>query len=1096
MKLIHAPQTSGGLASSIIGYLVRHRTAVNLLLTLIVVAGIAAGLRIKVEQLPDVSVETAEVTIAWPGVNPAKVDKAIVSRVEPKLLAVKGVKTATAVAREGVASFSLEFEPRTDMASAIDAVKSAVAQVRDLPDGVGEPVVRRDGYSQGVADVVISGRAGTDLLERYAEELRTRLNQRGVTNTSLDGISDPEIRVDVRPQAVERYGLSLHAVAEAIRLETGVQNVGEINDGAARIRTAGRPLTAGAISSAAVRTLPNGAKLRVSDIASVTEETLDREVAVYHQGQPAVILKVSRDASGDPIRMQHQVEAAVAELTPTLPPGISVFLAHAQAGEIAGGLMPLVTNGLAGFAIVFALLFLFLNARSALWIAAAVPVAFAATLALMYTAGVSINMISLFALIIALGAVVGQAIILGERADRLARQGMNAAEAAPRAVERLSAPVISAALTAIIAFASLWAIGDGWGHMLSDMPLTVTAAVVASLVVSFLIVPARMRRALRSTGPSAIDLPSEYVNRVFSWFAERLFRPLMRMAVKLKYPVVAAAALLLAVSVSPLLDGSIAWRFFSAPDQSAIHANVAMREGATRAHTKAAVTELERALDTVSDRYLKAFGAYPVKRALAKNGGPVARGLMGSDTKDPVQLAGYDVELIASNERTYSAAKFAADWEAEVRPKAMLETLAIRAENLGPAEPGVGIRLTGSDETALKAAADALKSRLAKYPNVRSLEDDLAYDKPEFAVALTPKGEALGFTMENVARVLRDRLDGVEAVTLSNGSREIVARVQLETGETAPAFLTQSTLTIPGGGGLVSLNEIATISEARGFSSIRRENGERRVVVTGELAGDAGAAKAVIAALRHEVLPGLSSQFGVDWSLEGAPAEEHTFIYGAVMALTVALVGIYGVLAWVLGSWTRPLLVMSMIPLGLVGATWGHWVNGMPMGMFSVVAAIGMSGLIINAAVLLVTAVDERARRQDMIGAIIDGACERLRAIFLLTIATVGGLAPLLLDTSSEVLFLKPAVITLAYGLGIGMPLVLMVVPAALAIRHAVAMSLKSLRRYGEVRRRLRAAGSAGAAKPGERPEAVDAPAPLRPIEGGPVFPGRPALAA
>lgn len=1052
MSPLNAPRNN---STSVIGYFVRHRTAANLLLVLVVVAGIAAGLRIRAQFFPDIPVETANVTIVWSGVGPKEMDEAIVSRVEPKLRAIEGVKTATAVAREGAATFRLEFEPGWDMATAMDEVKAAIDEVRDLPEDAEEAVIKRGRWSDSVTDVVISGEVGIGLLERYVEELKTKLFKAGVTNTVVDGISDPEIRIDVRPEALERYGLTLQVVATAIGSETGTQPVGQIDEGAARIRTAAKPLTVEAVGAVAVRSLPDGTKLRVSDIANVVEEGLDREIAMYHQGRPAVVLNVYRDANGDAIRMQRQVENAVAELQPTLPKGVSVFLAHPRAQQIIDRLNLLIDNGISGLAVVVVLLFLFLNARTAIWVAAGIPVAMAATIALMFAFGYTFNMISLFALIICLGFVVDDAIIIGEHSDHLARQGLPPAEAATEAAERMAFPVFAAAITTVIAFAVLALIGGRFGRMLSDMPFTVAVVMLASLAESFLILPAHMRHALAHSGRrSVIDLPSEYVNRGFAWFLENAFRPFMRLVVRLKYPVLASAVLLLAISVSALMDRTVAWRFFSSPERPTVRANLAMMEGAARADTKAMIAELDRALQAVNERYAEKYGTAPVKMALAKVGGNTGRGLKGADTKEPDQLAGYDIELIDPDARPYSAAQFIADWEAEIRPVQLLETLALRGDRSGPGQDDISVRLAGADEAVLKAAAEALKASLAKYPNATGIEDDLAYDKPELVVTLTPKGEALGFTTATVARALRERLDGIEAVKLARGSREIVVKVRLPDSETGPAFLHQASLPIPNGG-FAALNEIANITEVHGFSSIRRENGLRRVTVTGDLGDDAAAAETIMTVLRDEMLPEISQRFGVEWSLGGLAEQEGDFFSEAATGFILALIGIYGVLAWVLSSWSRPIIILLVIPFGLIGAIWGHWVHDVPMSMFSIVGLIGMSGIIINDSIVLVTTVDERSPSQDMFSAIVDGTCDRLRAVFLTTATTVGGLAPLVFETSREALFLKPTVITLSYGLGFGMLLVLLVTPATLAIQHDIAMSLKSFRRYAKARRRI-----------------------------------------
>ncbi|MBU2581345.1 MAG: efflux RND transporter permease subunit [Alphaproteobacteria bacterium] len=1040
----------------ILSYFVQHRTAANLLLVLMIVAGLAASTRIRAQFFPDVAVEQIAVSIAWPGAGPAEMDEAVVARLEPQLRTVEGVKDVAAVSRTGSASITLEFNPSTDMSQALDDVKAAVDQVSDLPEDIDEPVIRPNRWRDRVTDVLVSGNVDVDALKRIAEEVRTELFRQGVTLVELDGISAPEIRIDVRPADLERYGLSLNDISEAIKAETGTLPVGEIERTGARVRAASRPLTAEALSDIAIRAGADGSKVLLRDVADVGNEGIDREIALYENGKAAVLLAVDRDAQGDALAIQAKVEKAVAAIQPTLTAGVEVKLVHPRAQAISDRLDILIKNGLSGLAVVIVLLFLFLSSRTAFWVTAGIPVAMAATIALMYAFGFTLNMVSLFALIICLGIVVDDAIVVGEHADHLARSGMPPEEAAASAARRMAAPVFAASITTVVAFAVLGLIGGRFGRMIADMPFTVAVVILASLVESFLILPAHMRHALaHNTGRSLLDLPSTYVNRGFDWFRENIFRRIVRTAVSLRYPVIATGLLLLSVSVGAVVDKTVRWQFFSSPERATIRANLAMLDSASRADTLAMVAELDRALKAVDERYAAKYGTAPVKVAIAKVGATSGRGLKSADTKEPDRLASYDIELIDPDDRTYSAFDFIQDWQDEIARHPLLETLALRGDRSGPGGDAIDVRLSGASETTLKAAAESLKAALARYPAATGIEDDMAYDRPELMIRLNAKGQALGFTTQSIAAALRQRLDGVEAVKLARDDSEVVAKVRLPNSELGASFMHQATLPMPAGG-FVALTEIATFEEIEGFSSIRRENGERRIQVSGDLSDDPEAAAETMAALRDTILPDVASSFGVRWTLGGLAEQENEFLSDATIGLFAALVGIYCILAWVFASWTRPLIVMLVIPFGLIGAIWGHWLHATPLSMFSVVGLIGMAGIIINDSIVLVTAIDEKTRTRDMLSSIIDGTADRLRAVMLTTLTTVGGLAPLLLETSRQAQFLKPTVITLAYGLGFGMLLVLILTPAMLAIQHDIAMQLKSFRRAPRLRARAK----------------------------------------
>jgi multidrug efflux pump subunit AcrB len=383
----------------------------------------------------------------------------------------------------------------------------------------------------------------------------------------------------------------------------------------------------------------------------------------------------------------------------------------------------------------------------------------------------------------------------------------------------------------------------------------------------------------------------------------------------------------------------------------------------------------------------------------------------------------------------------------EVTRHPMMEELSFRGWRAGPGGDSLSVQFSGSDAPTLKAAAEALKAAVLPFPEVSAVEDNLAYDKDELILTLTPQGHALGFTIDELGRVLRHRLNGIEAASYPDGPRSATIRVELPGDELQADFLDRTFLRSPAGA-YVPLADIVTVRVESGFSTIRRENGLRLVSVTGEISEDDPArATEIMAELETVILPEIAERHGVAWDLSGLAEQEGEFLSDARVGLIGALTGIYLVLAWIFASWTRPLVVMAVIPFGLIGAIWGHALWDTPMSMFSIVGLIGMSGIIINDSIVLVSTVDDYAKSRGLFPAIIDAAADRLRPVLLTTLTTVLGLAPLLYETSSQAQFLKPTVITLAYGLAFGMVLVLLVVPALLAAQSDIGRMLAALRR-------------------------------------------------
>jgi multidrug efflux pump subunit AcrB len=1035
-------------ASGLFSYFVRHPTVANLLLVILLSAGLFAIPNMRAQFFPDVIVDEVDVSVSWDGAGAEDVDAAIVQVLEPALLAVDGVLSSGATSREGRATIELEFEPGWDMARAADDVQQAVDAVNTLPEDADDPNVRRGGWRDRVTDVVVTGPVGVDQLARFADEFVVRLFAEGVTRTTIRGLAAPRTVIEVPAQNLIAHNVTLREIAQAIGAEVQADPAGDVAGAGARVRTGIEKRSADAISAIALRSFPDGSKLTVGDVALITVEGIDRNRSYFVGDDPAISVRVDRSAGGDAIGIQATVEKVAAELTASLPEGVSIDLIRTRSEAITGRLNILVDNAITGLALVVLLLFLFLNTRTAFWVAAGIPTALLAAIALMYAAGITINMISLFALIITLGIVVDDAIVVGEHADHLARRGLGHFEAAEGAAQRMALPVFSATLTTVIAFFGLVAIGGRFGDLIADIPFTVIMVLLASLVECFLILPNHMAHAAKhATKEYWYDYPSRIVNRGFRWFRETLFRPFLRLVIAGRYVVFAAALLALATQVTSFINGDVTWRFFNAPERGSVTGNFAMSPGATRDDTIAQMRLFQEATETLAKEYEERYGANPIVYVLAEVGGNAGRALPGADTKEPEQLGAVYIELIDADYRPYSSFAFIGDLQGRVPKHPLLETISFRGWRSGPGGDALDVQFFGADSQTLKDAAEDLKTAVLRYPEVSAVEDNLSYDKDELVLDLTPQGLALGFDIDSLGRVLRDRLGGIEAATYPVGPRSAEIRVELPEDELTADFIERMQLRTPGGA-YVPLADVVRVERRTGFSTVRRENGLRVVSVTGDISEDnAARAEEIVKALEEEILPKIATERQVDYRLSGLAEQENSFLADAQTGLTLVLLGIYLVLAWVFASWTRPIVVLAIVPFGLVGTIYGHVQWDVPLSMFTVVGLLGMTGIIINDSIVLVTQIDEYAKDRGLIPSIIDGTADRLRAVFLTTATTVLGLAPLLFETSSQAQFLKPTVITLVYGLGFGVVLVLLIVPALVAIQHDVANQMAALKR-------------------------------------------------
>ncbi len=1034
----------------VVSYFVRHRTIANLLLILMLVIGLVSVTKIRAQFFPDVILETVIVSAKWKGAGAEDIDNSIVGILEANLIAIESVESIDSFSTEGRARISVNFEPGIDMAKATEDVEDAVADSLDLPENMDSITVKRRKWRDRVTNVVISGAMPIEQLSRFADEFVQKLYKVGVTRTSTSGISSSIIRVSVPEANLVRHDITLRSIADIVRASTIENPAGEVTGSSARIKTGSDERSLEQIDQLIVLSSADGSKVLIGDIAKLELEGLARGNAYFKGDDPALMIRVDRGPEGDAINIQNLVQDVAEDLQRSLPKDVEIELSGKRADAIKNRLNILLKNGAQGLFFVLLLLFLFLSARTAFWVALGIPAAMLFAIGMMYLVGLTLNMISLFALILCLGIVVDDAIVVGEHADfRARRLGENPVQAAERSALRMGLPVFTATITTVLAFGGLVAVGGRFGSLIADIPFTVIVVLLASLAECFLILPNHMRHALAAKidKVSWYDWPSFKFNNGFRYVREKFFRPATKFSIFMRYPLIAGALALLAISLSLLISGEVKWRFFNSPETGRLTGNIAMLPTATREDTMDMLRELDRATLSVAKAFEDEHGVNPLTFALLQIGGNSGRSISGSETKDPDQLGSISVELIDADLRDYSSYAFVGALQGEVRRHPLLETLSFRNWTSGPGSDSISISLFGSDLVNLKSASESLISELSSFSEISGLEDNQAYDKDELILELKPKGNSLGFSIDKVGNELHHRLNGIEAASFLDGTRTSKIIVGLPKESLGADFIEKTHLR-SSDGTYVKLSDIVSVSSKFGFSSISRENGQRLIIVSGDLSEDDPEQASLISEqIREIILPNLEQRFGIATEWGGLAAQEKSFLNDAVIGFSLCLLGIYLTLTWVFESWLRPIVVMAIIPFGIIGTLWGHYLWNVPLSMFSIIGLIGMTGIIINDSIVLITTIDEYSKRKDLISAIIDATSDRLRPVLLTTLTTVLGLLPLLFETSKDAQFLKPTVITLVYGLGFGMFLVLFLVPAIVAIQLDIGRFMRASRR-------------------------------------------------
>jgi len=1030
---IPADDDDAGWTGGPIALFAKHRNAANLLLVMMVVAGIYALAKLNTQFLPDFGIDVVTVRVEWPGATAGDVDNNLVQAIEPEIRFINGVKRVRSSAFEGLTSIVIEFEAGSDMQSGLSDVESAISRIRTLPEDSKTPEISRIVRHETIMRVVLSGPYPESSLNAVAKRLRNGLLERGVDKVDLFGARDEEIIVEVPSATLRRLDLTLANIASQIRETSQDLPSGDIGNGRRQIRSLGLLTTARGIDGVEIKALADGRKVYLRDIARVTEGYDDDSATARRQGRRAVELNIQRSIDSDALILARLANTYLDEIAGTLPSNLVLEKFEFATDLLQDRIDLLVRNGAGGLIIVIVVLMIFLKGRVAFWVMVGIPASIFATFGAMLAMGQSINMISLFGLIMVIGIIVDDAIVVGEHAETRSRLGLSPLDAAISGAQRMAIPVMCAALTSICAFLPLFVISGIIGQIIVAIPMVVVAVLIASLIECFFVLPAHLRGALSHGKKDKVGPFGRFrarFDRRFEAFRDGPFRRFVTICIVWRYATLAMAFGLLLLAVGMVAGGRVGFNFFPTPEADKVLANIQMVSGTPRAETQAMLDELDRALVATASAF-EGTDNDLVRMALAKVGSAVGRG-PGRNAAPSDSIGGMEVELRTADKRDIRTGAFIAAWRKEIRSRAGLETLTIQPAIGGPPGKDVDIRLIGKNIADLKRAAEEVKLLLSRYPGISAIDDDLPYGKLETILEVTQRGRALDFATETVGRQVRNSIEGAVAKRFARGDEEVTIRVRLPKSELDTDVLERLYLRGPTGAE-VPLTEIASARTNQSFARINREDGRRQVAVTGKLNSGITTTQVVLDAVQRDGLWKIAERHGLDVAFKGKTEEQQETFADMRIGAMVGLAGIYIILAWAFASYVRPFVVMAIIPMGFVGAVVGHYLLGYNLTILSMMALIGLSGIVVNNSIILVTTIERRWKSQELYEAIVDGSCDRLRAIILTSATTIGGLTPLMFERSLQAQFLIPMALTLVFGLACATLLVLLVVPSLIA---------------------------------------------------------------
>ena len=1012
-----------------------HPVACNLLMAIMLLGGAWALTRLNTQFFPTFDIDFITITVKWTGASAEDVEAAITDPIERELLGLDTVREMTSDSNRGFALISLEYEEGSDMAVALEQVKERVAAIRNLPGAAEAPVIKRIINYEPVARLLVTGRDGQNL-RPIVREIERELIELGIAKIRIFGLQAEEIAIQVPSAALRELDMSLADVARRVASSSVDLPAGSIgrDETAKQLRTLDQQRDEAGFERLALRSADDGRFLALGDVATVERRARKGEIRTTFEGRPAVSMLLSRAETSDSLESARVLHEWLGARNGQWPPGVEV-LAYDQSWElIRERTMLLLKNGAGGLVLVIAVLYLFLNARVAFWVAVGIPVSFMAALAVLWGLGGSINMVSLFALIMAFGIIVDDAIVVGEDALAKRQVGSEPFAAARDGARRMLAPVLASSLTTVAAFMPLMLVSGIIGQILFDIPMVVICVIIASVIESFLILPGHLHHTFRRSVGAKPGAFRRWFDGAFERFRDGTFRRVVTTAVRRPFTTLSVALAALLLTVGLLRGDRLAFNFFPTPEGQILFASVSFAAGTPPERVERFIGHLEHTLKETETH----FGEELVEIAVARLGQQERAGMEQGSRGD--QFASLRVQLVEPDGRETRNNEFIAAWRERIEPAPGLESLSLTEVRGGPPGRDIEVSLTGNDASALKSAALELASVLATVPGVSGIEDDMPYGQEQFIVRLTPQASALGLTASDVGEQLRAAYDGRIAQIFQLEGEEIEVRAVLPDRERHDiASLENLAVALPGGGAMPLLTAV-DIETRRGFDILRHSNGRLAVKVSADVDAAVANSNAVIADLTTGPLSAIAERYGVAWTLKGRQEDQAKTLSDMAWGAGLALALIYLVLAFVFASYGWPLVVMAVIPFGLVGAIVGHWLMGINLTILSLFGFFGLSGIVVNDSIILVSFYKELKRRGfPWRNSIVDAACFRLRAVLLTSLTTIGGLTPLMFETSVQAQFLIPMAVSIAFGLAFATFLVLLLVPALLTVHESVA---------------------------------------------------------
>ncbi|AQQ00348.1 acriflavine resistance protein B [Pseudoalteromonas aliena] len=1012
-----------------IAWFTKNHVAANLLLVTLLLSGLfSLSSKIPLEVFPSFETDMISVRVSLRGATPEDVEQGVTIRIEEAVQDLEGIKQIFSRSSEGSGSVTLEVESGYDPRELLADIKSRVDAINTFPGDAEKPIVALAERKREVIAVTVSSDYGEKETREYAEQVRDQiLRLPNVTQVELSGVRDYELAIEVSQDILRQYDLSLAQISSAVANSSADISAGNLKTegGDVLISSKGQAYRKDEFANIVVKNQADGTIIRLGDIAIINDDFEETPVRTRFNGKQAAFIDVYRIGPQSAITVADDVKNYIKEQQSSLPQGFALSYWDDDSELVKSRISTLTTNALQGGILVLALLTLFLRPAIAFWVFIGIPVSFMGAFIAMPIFGVTLNIMSLFGFILVLGIVVDDAIVTGENVYTHLKTAESGEQAAILGTQEVATPVTFGVLTTVAAFLPLAFIEGARGALFAQIPVVVIPVLLFSLIESKFVLPAHLKyiKLRHQKGePSKFDVIQQRFADGFENAILKYYQPILNTALRHKLATVSLFIGVFFIILTMITSGWTKFVFFPRIPSETVRVNLTLPTGTPFEVTNKYVIDMSQKAQQLQQKYRDPnTGESVILNILATTGG---RG--GVSNSGSVR---FEITPAEKRDSDIGSRELASEWRDLIGVIPGAESLTFRAE-IGRSSDPIDVQLSGTSLTILQDVADHIKTRLATYPTVFDIADSMSDGKEELQIELTQQGLALGLNRVNVAGQVRNSFFGSQVQRIQRGRDDVRVMVRLPIDERRSVADLQNILINTPNGGSVPLSHVATLTAGQSPSTINRIDRYRTLNVTADIE-KSNTNMTILQADLAQYLDELMQQYpGVDYKLEGEAKEQRESFGSLAWALVFVFFIIYALLAIPFKSYLQPIIVMSVIPFGMIGAVVGHWIMGMDLTIMSLLGMLALIGVVVNDSLVLVDFINKkRSEGGELLEAVKLAGASRFRPVMLTSLTTFIGLMPLLFEKATQAQFLIPMAVSLGFGIIFATFITLLLVP-------------------------------------------------------------------